>query len=451
MAGMSRVHEFTVELDAPLDQVFAWHERPGALTRLAPPWQPIRVLSEARSLRDGRAVLALPAGFRWVARHHGYEPPHRFVDELTSLPLRWRHEHEFTALSATSTRLTDRVHTPVPDALMRGMFAYRHRQLVDDLAAHRWAGELLDGPLTVAVTGSSGLVGTALTAFLSTGGHRVVPLVRRAARRPGERTWHPHRPDPDLLDDVDAVVHLAGTSIAGRFTARHKAGLRDSRIEPTRKLAEVAARATSGPRVFVTASAIGYYGPDRGDEVLTETSERGAGFLADLVSDWEAATAPATEAGLRTVRVRTGIVQTPAGGQLALQYPMFAAGAGGRLGSGAQWMSWISLDDLLDVYLRALADDRLSGPVNGVGPRPVRNAEYTATLGRVLHRPAVVPVPGFGPRLLLGAEGASELAQASQRVQPAALRAVDHGYRHAELAGALRHLLGRADRPSQGV
>lgn len=443
MAKMPRVHEFSVELDAPLDQVFAWHERPGALTRLAPPWQPVRVLSEARSLREGRAVLALPAGFRWVARHHGYEPPHRFVDELTSLPLRWRHEHEFTEVSATSTRLTDRVHTTVPGPLLRGMFAYRHRLLADDLAAHRWAGELLGGPLTVAVTGSSGLVGTALTAFLATGGHRVVRLVRRAARGPDERTWQPRHPDPDLFEGVDAVVHLAGASIAGRFTARHKVALRDSRVEPTRMLAEVAARTAAGPRMFVTASAVGYYGPDRGDEVLTESSERGDGFLADLVSDWEAASAPAEDAGLRTVRVRTGIVQTPAGGQLALQYPMFAAGAGGRLGSGTQWMSWITLDDLLDVYLRALVDDRLSGPVNGVGPRPVRNTEYTATLAHVLHRPAVVPVPGFGPRLLLGTEGATELAEASQRVQPAALRGVGHGFRHAELSGALRHLLGR--------
>ena len=194
---------------------------------------------------------------------------------------------------------------------------------------------------------------------------------------------------------------------------------------------------------FVSASAIGIYGYDRGDAMLCEDSARGDGFLADVVADWEAATAPAERAGVRTVAVRTGIVQAAAGGTLRLLRPLFAAGLGGRLGDGKQWLAWIGLDDLLDVYLRAVTDPDLSGPVNAVAPAPVRNADYTVTLARVLRRPAVLPVPGFGPRLLLGAEGAREIAEASQQVHPKRLIDAGHHFRFPELEPALRHVLGR--------
>jgi hypothetical protein len=241
------------------------------------------------------------------------------------------------------------------------------------------------------------------------------------------------------------VIHLAGASIGGRFTPEHKAEIRASRIRPTRRLAELATSSPAGDtlKAFVTASAIGIYGPDRGDEVLTEDSARGEGFLADVVADWEDATAPAAAAGVRTVQVRTGIVQTPRGGMLRLLSPLFEAGLGGRLGSGQQWLAWIGLDDLLDVYRRAVLDPHLSGPVNAVAPEPVRNTGYTRTLAAVLHRPALLPVPGFGPRLLLGPEGAREIAQASQNVRPQRLIAAGHEFRQPELAGALRHLFGR--------
>jgi uncharacterized protein len=177
--------------------------------------------------------------------------------------------------------------------------------------------------------------------------------------------------------------------------------------------------------------------------VLIETSARGAGFLADVVAGWEDATAPAARAGLRTVQVRTGIVQSPRGGMLRLLGPLFAAGLGGRLGSGQQWLSWIGLDDLLDIYLRAVTDPALSGPVNAVAPAPVRNAGYTAVPAGLLHRPALVPVPGFGPRLLLGAEGARQIAEASQHVRPQRLIDAGHHFRHPQLGAALRHVLGR--------
>ena len=428
---------------APLAEVFAWHERPGAIARLTPPWSPVRVGVEAKSLRDGRAVLKLPGGLSWVAQHGGYDPPHRFVDELTSLPLRWRHTHEFAAEPDGGTRVTDRVDTPVPAVVLRQMFRYRHRQLADDLAVHRLIAGYRSTPLTVAMTGSSGLVGSALTALLTTGGHRVIRLVRHPARSPDERTWQPDDPDPQLLDGADAVVHLAGASIAGRFTAAHKRVVRDSRVGPTRRLAELMARTPDGPQTLVVASAVGYYGADRGEEVLSESSARGTGFLADVVADWEAATAPATDAGTRVVNVRTGIVQSPRGGTLQLFRPLFFAGLGGRLGSGRQWTPWIDLDDLTDLYYRALVDPELLGPLNATAPNPVRNSEYTTTLARVMHRPALLPVPALGPRLLLGTEGSTELAEANQRVQPGVLRSAQHPFRHPVLEGCLRHQLGR--------
>jgi uncharacterized protein (TIGR01777 family) len=433
----------------PRSEVFAWHERPGAVARLTPPWLPMRIVREATSLSDGEAVLGLPLGLRWVARHSGYEPPERFVDELVSAPLRWglrwRHTHEFHAEGAR-TRITDTVHTTVPEALLRAMFAYRHRQLGMDLAAQATARNYGDRPLVVAMTGSRGLVGSALASFLTTAGYRVVRLVRGKPHGPDERRWDPQSPADDLLRGVDAVVHLAGASIAGRFTQAHRAAVRESRIGPTRALAELAGRTPDGPAVFVSASAIGYYGPDRGDEVLDESSARGAGFLADIVADWEQAAGAAAAAGLRVVTVRTGLVQSPRGGTLRIFYPLFAAGLGGRLGDGRAWQSWIGIDDLVDVYHRALYDAALSGPVNAVAPEPVRNAAYTRTLARVLRRPAVLPVPGLGTRLVLGQEGAIELAEASQRVSPAALLAVGHRFRHPTLEPALRHLLGRERR-----
>jgi uncharacterized protein (TIGR01777 family) len=429
---------------APLHQVFAWHERPGALTRLLPPWQPVRVHSESANLRDGRAELAIPGGVRWVAQHRDLAAPHRFVDELVSLPLRWRHEHTFAAVDDGHTEVRDHIDTPVPSRLLAPMLAFRHRQLHCDLAAHAdWPARRL----TVAVSGASGLIGTALCAFLSTGGHEVIRLERSTRPGPTGRHWDPEAPAADLLDGVDAVIHLAGASVAGRFTAEHKHAVRESRVEPTRRLADVAARTPRGPRVFVAASAIGYYGPRRGDELLDERAPRGDGFLADVVADWERATAPAAEAGLRVAHVRTGIVQSPLGGALRTQRPLFTVGLGGTVGDPAAWLSWIGLDDLLDVYLRALHDETVHGPVNAVAPHPVRAEEYARTLARVMRRPALLPVPALGPRLLLGDEGAREIALASQHVVPARLAAADHRFRHPRLAAALAHQLGRAGLP----
>ncbi len=439
------VYQHVATFDAPIDEVFSWHARRGAIQRLMPPWQPVKVAQEADSLQDGVAVLSLPAGVSWRARHEptGYVAGRRFTDVLDTAvlgqALAWRHVHSFSELPGRRTQLADEVRTRLPDRFLKQMFGYRARQLAGDLAAHNRWGTSRQKPLTVAMTGSSGLVGSALSAMLSTGGHSVVPLVRGDPRR-GARRWDPQGPAGDLLEGVDAVVHLAGAPIAGRFSQSHKNAIYDSRVTPTRLLAQLAAK--SGVETFVSASAIGVYGADRGDEELTETSGRGDGFLADVVDAWEAAADAAAGGDTRVVKVRTGIVQSPSGGALALLRPLFAAGLGGRLGNGRQWMAWIGLDDLLDVYLHSLMDDAIDGPVNAVAPEPVRNTDYTATLAKVLHRPAVLPVPPIGPRVLLGAEGAKEVAAASQRVLPTRLTSVGHPFRHPELEECLRHCLG---------
>ena len=458
--------EYVSVVDHPLEEVFAWHTRPGAMRRLVPPWQPMTVVKETESLADGTAILGLPGGLRWIAKHDpaGYHPPHQFVDVLSSemhraglaglrtLPPRvigwWRHTHRFDEAGHGKTRMHDEVDTTVPGLALRSTFAYRHRQLAEDLASHRDAAASGAGQLVIAITGSSGLVGTALAAFLSTGGHRVIRLVRGEPSNENERRWEPTNPASDLLAGVDALVHLAGESIAGRFNESHRRAIRDSRIGPTRRLAELAAD-TPGLRVLVSASAIGFYGYDRGEEVLDENSSRGRGFLADVVADWEAATQPAARAGRRVVNVRTGIVQSSAGGTLRLLRPLFAAGLGGRLGSGRQWLSWIGIDDLLDIYYRAVYDSRLVGPVNAVAPNPVRNEDYTRVLAATLHRPALLPVPSIGPRILLGKQGAMELAEANQRVAPAALEAIGHRFRQPTVDDALAHQLGHD--PAPGV
>src|SRR5690554_2091776 len=447
---MSILHSSVV--NGQISDVFDWFTRPGAFTRLSPPWQPASLAKESTSLASGEAILSLPGGLTWVARHDpaDYDPPHRFADRvaragLASLPVasfvRWDHIHEFAEHGPSQTRVTDRVDTWLGSRVLRPMFVYRHQQLADDLAAHQWAAGIGVESSVIAMTGASGLVGSALSAFLTSGGHRVIRLVRRAPQGADERQWDPQHPSPTLLDNVDAVIHLAGESIAGPFTETHKRAIRDSRIEPTRMLARLAADV--GVRVFVSASAIGFYGSDRGDQSLDESSGPGDGFLAEVVSEWEDATRPAAEAGVRVANIRTGIVQSPRGGTLRLFRPLFAAGLGGPLGSGQQWTSWIDIDDLIDVYHRALFDVRLTGAVNAVAPHPVRNEEYSRTLARVLGRAAPFRVPALAPRVVLGSEGSAELAEASQKVLPAALQALGHRFRRSSLEHSLRHQLGR--------
>ncbi|OAA17716.1 Epimerase family protein [Corynebacterium afermentans subsp. afermentans] len=429
--------EYTLPFDR--DTVWRWHTRPGAVTRLTPGFLPMRVQSEAASIRNGTTVFRLPAGQQWVARHcaDDYIAGGQFTDVAANQPLRaatgWRHVHRFEDVGE-GTLLIDDVTARIPEALLRPAWAYRQRQLVEDL---RFIASLPDtAPKTVAMTGSSGLVGTHLRAQLTTAGHTVIPLVRGSAG-PGERHWDMDDPAPDLLRGVDGVIHLAGETIMGRFTEEKKRKIRDSRVEPTRKLARLAA--DSGVDVFVGASAVGYYGTDAGSVPRTETDGPGEGFLAEVCNAWEEA---ARVEGLRSVHIRTGLALSSAGGLLPVLKASVNAGLSARFGRGDFWMSWVALDDLTDFYVRALIDDTVSGPVNATAPEPVTNAEISSTLAHLLRRPDVFSIPTFGPKLLLGEEGAHELALADQRALPTV--AAERGWRlrYPTLEAALRHELG---------
>ena len=298
--------------------------------------------------------------------------------------------------------------------------------------------------MKVLVTGSSGLVGKALVQRLTAEGHGVARLVRTPPRDPqSEFPWDPAggRLDPGVLEGQDAVVHLAGENISGgRWTAARRERIRASRVDSTRLLAQALAGLRRKPGVLVCASAIGYYG-DRGDELLSEESGPGAGFLPDVCRAWESASRDAEAAGIRVVRMRIGVVLSGGGGALPRMLTPFKLGLGGRLGTGRQFMSWVALADLAAALTVALADDRLQGPVNAVAPFPVTNAEFTRVLARVLARPALFPAPAFALRLLLG-QMADELLLASTRVVPRKLKEAGFQYRHPDLEGALKAALG---------
>jgi len=296
---------------------------------------------------------------------------------------------------------------------------------------------------TVAITGASGLVGTRLTNELENAGSRVIRMTRSAPQgRSNTVQWSPGSLDPNALDGVDAVVHLAGEPIAQRWTSAVKERIRDSRVEGTRTIAGALASMSRPPAVLVCASAIGYYG-FRGDEELTESSAPGEGFLPEVCLAWEEAARPAAEAGIRVVHVRISLVLSPHGGALKKMLPPFRLGLGGRLGNGQQWMSWIALDDLVAVIRRALDDPSMQGAYNAAAPNPVRNAAFTKTLGRVLHRWTPFPVPGFALRLLFGEM--SQVLLGSQRVLPRRLQDADFAFAFPQLEGALRHVLDKDD------
>ncbi|WP_278265469.1 TIGR01777 family oxidoreductase [Nocardia sp. AG03] len=298
--------------------------------------------------------------------------------------------------------------------------------------------------MKVVIAGSSGLIGTALVAALRRDGHQVSRLVRRAAAAPDEFTWDPARAQLDerALRGADAVVNLCGASLgARRWNGGYKQLLRDSRITPTDVLA--VAVAAAGVPTLVNASGSHYYGGGTGDAIVDETAPAGTGFLATLCRDWEAATAPATAAGTRTVLIRSAVVLARNGGMLSMLHPLYWLGLGGRLGSGRQYTPWISLDDEIGAIVFALTDPEVSGPVNAVGPAPVTNAEFNRALGRALHRPTPIVVPGFALRALVG-ELADEALLRGPRAIPGVLEQAGYTFQHPTIGAALAAAVGRS-------
>ena len=438
-------------LPVSAEAAFAWHTRPGALQRLIPSWQRVEILSAEPLAEGSRTVVQLRVGpwgplrRRWVARHFDVRPGHGFTDEQVSGPFpRWVHHHRFLATENGRSTLEDEVHwkppLAVPAALLERaidrVFTFRHTRLSEDLDRHARA-QL--PPLRIAVTGASGLLGSALLPFLTTGGHRVDRLVRG---RGDGIAWDPVAGTVDraALDGVDAVVHLAGEGIAdGRWTQERRRAILDSRVRGTGLIARTLAELPRRPRVLVAASAIGFYGLDA--QVLDESAPSGRGFLAEVVRAWEAALRPAEDAGIRVVRLRTGVVLAARGGVLARLRLPFSVGLGGPIGGGSQPLSWIGLDDLLDVILLALTDANLAGPVNAVAPEPTTNGGFTAALARVLRRPALLPLPAAAVRTIFGEMG-NEVLLSGQGVLPGKLRERGFRWRTPQLEQALRRELG---------
>jgi len=451
----------STQLPVSAEEAFAWHARRGAFQRLQPPWEKIEIVEQKGTIRDDdrltmRIRVAPGIWKRWLAEHNEFIDGRQFLDEQLEGPFAsWEHVHQFEPRGPNACLMEDRVDYRLPlravgDWLGRRLvrrkllrlFPYRHRVTRDDLRDHN---RFADRPRQrVLISGASGLIGSALSAFLSTGGHATVGLTRRRDAA-DDVVWDPAHGDldPQSVEGYDAVVHLAGENVAGgRWTEKQKKKILDSREQGTRLLCETLAALKQPPKVLLCASAVGYYGPLE-DEEADETFRRGSGFLAEVCEAWEAATAPARAAGIRVVNLRFGVVLSPAGGALAKMLPPFQIGVGGRLGSGQQWMSWIALDDVVGAIHHSLMHDELTGPVNVTAPEPVTNADFTQTLGTVLRRPTIFPIPGFAARLAFG-QMAEEMLLSGQRVMPQKLVGSGYSFRFPDLEPALRHVLGRA-------
>ncbi len=437
-----------------------YHEQPAALERLAPPWETMTVLERSGDCYEGRVVLQVKAGgiaTRWEALHTGGRRGEFFVDRQGKGPfVSWEHTHRFIPgpdPEPATSELEDTIVWKAPlgalgaavgnveGRLERG-FTFRHARTAEDLRRHDAHIKAGGGPMRVLLSGASGLVGRQLIAFLASGGHTVIQLVRRKPRHAGEAEWDPANGRIDLapVGPIDAVVHLSGESVSKRWTPERKAEIIASREQSTRLLAGAIAALPQRPAVFVSASAVGWYG-SRGDEVLTEQSAPGAeGFLPEVCRRWEAATQAARDAGIRTVNLRIGVVLSARGGALAELLTPVLAGVAGPVGSGAQMFPWIAMDDL--VYLiHWLLTAAVAGPVNATAPNPVSNRDFMRGIGRVVGRPTILPLPAFAVQTLFGDMGREVLLE-GQNAVPAVALASGFRFTFPTLEDALRHELG---------
>ena len=442
---------FIQKTTIPVSQqsLYDWHASKVAFSRLLPPWEHIEIqdwkggiatqnLSPKEQWGDlstgAKVYLKTKVGPFWqsmCAEHVAHKEPEVFVDRMIKGPFAyWEHTHRFEAITTDTSTLIDEVHYRLPlsflshplvggfvEKKLQKMFSFRHRRTKQDLKQKNLYPQT---SLKIAVTGASGMVGSELCAFLRSIGHKVY----RVSRRQNADSDHITLQTPAQWEGLDAVVHLAGEPITGRWSAQKKEKIMRSRSDMTRQVAELLAELKHPPKVLVSASAVGWYG-DRGDEELTEDSSMGSGFLPDVCLAWEQAVQPAKDRGIRCVHPRIGVVLSPKGGALKKMLLPFRMGVGGPVGSGKQWMSWIALDDLIYLLYFLIQQPDIEGPINATAPEPVRNGDFGRELGKALFRPAFAPLPAFVVRLLFGEMGQALLLEGA-RVHPKKIQ--EHGY-----------------------
>ena len=444
-------------------ELFDWHARPGAFERLGPPWQKMKIMRREGSITDGSVlefrVYQGPFSLVWEAHHDAYDPPHQFRDTQRRGPFRtWQHTHHFSQQGPHHAKLLDAVVYSLPlhplttplladllvQPMLERMFTFRHERTRHDIMRH---DQFKDRPRKkIAITGASGTVGTALRHFFTTGGHEVYTITRSENAK-DDHTIHwdidKGTIDTARLEGIDVFIHLAGESISQRWTDEAKARIKQSRVKGTRLLSEAIASLDKKPEVLLSASAVGYYGAYLDDAIKTEDSSPGSDFLAEVCEAWEESAQAARDAGIRVVHTRLGVVLTPQGGALEQMLTPFKMGVGGRVGSGKQYMSWVALDDVLGAMNHAMFTPEVEGPVNVTSPNPVTNKEFTKTLGKVLNRPTILPVPNLALYTMLGKEAATKLLLEGQRVLPKRLLDQDFHFAYPELEAALSHMLGK--------
>ena len=457
---MSIYYEHKTHVKANVEDTFAWHERKGSFRRLMPPWEVAEEVRADDTLEEGaQRIFRFPMGpvkMKWIARHSKYNPPHSFEDDMLKGPFKsWHHKHQFTQNDDGSTYVIDKVNYKLPMGFLgkivagkmvrkriERMFFARQIRLERDLERHAQFAHLPRKKILVA--GSSGLIGRQLVAFLDTGGHDVWRLVRRDIKK-GEKEikWLPDKNEinPEEIEGFDTIIHLGGAGIGDkRWSKKRMKLIEDSRVNSTSLLAKTIGNLSKKPELFMVASAMGWYG-ERGDEVLTENSKLGEGFLPRICENWEQAANGVKDFGVRTINLRTGIVLDATGGALGKMLLPAKLGGGGPIGRGRQWYSWISMDDQIYSMHHLMMTEECEGVYNIGSPEPVRQKRFAKVLGKVLRRPAFIPTPPFAIWFLFGKMGVS-LTTESTKIIPERLVESGYVFEHSDLESALRDSLG---------
>lgn len=448
-------------INATPQEVFDWHERPGAFQRLTPPWENVEVIKHTGGIKNNADVhlelsILGPIKQSWRLTHQDYVYGQQFRDvQVKGMFAEYAHTHSMFENGGSGSVLEDQIDYTLPlgplgqlfggrfaKAKFERLFKYRHAVTQNDIQLHHKFKD--QSRMRIAITGASGMVGSELRAFLSTGGHEPISVVRSKPASASEIYWEPMGGElsADDLAGVDALIHLAGESIAsGRWTDERKRRILESRVQGTQLLAETLAAMENPPKVVISASAVGYYGT-RGDTWVDETSASGDDFLADVVQAWEDAWQPAIDAGIRVVKLRFGIILSLAGGVLDRMHLPFQMGAGGVIGSGKQYMSWIALDDVLGIINHALFTENMAGAYNTVAPNPVTNREFTKIMGSVMKRPTIASLPGAVVKIMFGEMGEA-LLLGGQRVSAQKILNTGYEFLYRDLENALKHVLGQ--------